>query len=98
MAAQADRAADWEWIGLEITDAGPEPLPSDPILKDGSCIGYVTSATQGYRPGKTLVLGYAQRGQLSLGDGCKVRILGQDRSAFRHNPHVYDPENHRLKS
>ena len=30
--------------------------------------------------------------------GSQVRILGKDRSAVRHEPHVYDPGNARMKA
>jgi dimethylglycine dehydrogenase len=96
--AQAETAADWTWIGLELTENCPEPMASDPILRDGACIGYVTSASHGYRTGKHVVLGYVQTGTLAQGDRCEVRILGRDRAAIRHDPHVYDPDNLRLKS
>lgn len=96
--AQQDQAADWEFIGLEVTDAGPEPLGSDPILKGGQLVGYVTSSTMGYRTGKMLVLGYVEAGSLNLGEACHVQAFGQERAAVRHNPHVYDPDNLRLKA
>jgi dimethylglycine dehydrogenase len=96
--AQAETVADWTWIGLDLTENCPEPMASDPILRDGACIGYVTSASHGYRTGKHVVLGYVQTGTLAQGDRCEVRILGRDRAAIRHDPHVYDPDNLRLKS
>lgn len=98
VAAQAEREADWEWVGLEITEPSPEPLASDPILKDGKCIGYVTSASRGYRTGKHLVLGYVRAGTLSLRETCSLRVLGHEIEPVRHSPHVYDPENLRMKA
>lgn len=95
--AQSQNPAAWDWVGLEITEDAPEPMASDPILKDGALIGYVTSATHGYRTGKNLVLGYVRRGTLPDGQSCTVRVLGLDRAAVRHNPHVYDPANARMK-
>lgn len=95
---QSDYPAAWEWIGLEVTDPGPEPLGSDPILKNGKWIGYVTSATQGYRTGKQLALGYIRRGALEVGGSCAVRAFGRVRKAVRHDPHVYDPDNSRMKA
>ncbi|MEM9126004.1 MAG: FAD-dependent oxidoreductase [Pseudomonadota bacterium] len=89
---------DWEWIGLEITEPSPEPMPSDPILKDGAWIGYVTSASHGYRTGKHCVLGYVKAGALHVDATCDVRVLGNLTRARRHNPHVYDPENLRMKA
>jgi dimethylglycine dehydrogenase len=98
VAAQAGRAPDWEWVGLEITEPSPDPLASDPILKDGGWIGHVTSASHGYRTGKHLVLGYVKAGTLALGEACSLRVLGRDVAAVRHRPHVYDPDNRRMKS
>lgn len=67
-------------------------------MKDGARIGYVTSATRGFRTGKTLALGYVKAGSLAMGERCAVRVLGEDRRALRHDPHVYDPANARLKA
>ncbi len=95
---QASQPSEWAFVGLEIQDPGPDPLPSDPITVDGEVIGYVTSASQGFRTGRLLALGYVERGRLAMGAACVVRAFGQDRAAVRHSPHVYDPENIRLKS
>ncbi|MEO0391409.1 MAG: glycine cleavage T C-terminal barrel domain-containing protein, partial [Pseudomonadota bacterium] len=83
---------------LEIAEPAPEPLPSDPILMDGACIGYVTSASHGYRTGKRLVLGYVHANTLSRNAACTVRVLGTEVRAVRHAPHVYDPSNQRMKA
>ena len=95
--AQSKDPADWSWVGLEVTEAGPEPLASDPILKQGECIGFVSSASSGYRTGKLLALGYVKRDRLADGETCHIRVLGHDREAIRHNPHVYDPTNARMR-
>ncbi len=94
---QAERPPDWRFVGLEITEPAPDALPSDPILKDGEWIGYVTGCSQGFRTGKQIALGYVRNGSLERGEGCTVRIFGQDRAAVRHAPQVYDPENLRLR-
>ena len=99
VADQSTTAAEWEWVGLEVTDPSPDPLGACPILAaDGRWIGYVTSASQGFRTGKLLVLGYIKAGSLALGQVCFVSVLGQDRAARRHSAHVYDPDNLLLKS
>ena len=96
--AQALAAPAWDWIGLEIEEPTPDPLASDPITKEGAWIGYVTSTSRGFRTGKTLALGYVKAGTLAMGERCAVTVLGEDRSAKRHDPHVYDPGNARLKA
>ncbi|MEO1194167.1 MAG: FAD-dependent oxidoreductase [Pseudomonadota bacterium] len=96
--AQRDATPDWAFIGLEIVDPGPEPLASDPILLGEEVIGYVTSATLGYRMGKLLALGYVRHGALGMGAECQVQAFGERRAARRHAPQVYDPKNERLKA
>ncbi len=94
---QSNACPDWEFVGLEILDPEPEPLASDPILKDGRLIGYLTSVSMGYRTGKLLALGYVENGSLIMGAHCCVEAFGQERKAIRHAPQVYDPENARLR-
>ncbi len=94
---QSQTEPEWEWVGLEVTDPSPWPLASEPIVKDGTCIGYVTSGTQGARTGKMLALGYVKRGTLAMGERCAIRILGEVHQAIRHNPSQYDPDNLRMR-
>lgn len=96
--AQCAQSPEWEFIGLEITDLGPDPLASDPILMGDALIGYVTSSSLGFRTGKHLALGYVKAGVLPMGTACHVQAFGELRSAIRHSIHVYDPDNVRLKS
>ena len=95
---QMQHPSDWEWVGLEVVDPSPWPLPSEPILKGGEVIGYVTSGTYGYRTAKMLALGYVKRGALAMDEACQVSILGAPFQAKRHPPAQYDPENSRLRS
>ncbi|MEO0771590.1 MAG: FAD-dependent oxidoreductase [Pseudomonadota bacterium] len=95
---QKHATPDWHFIGLEVTDPGPDPLPSDPILMNNEVIGYVTSVTEGFRTGRLLALGYVKAGALTMGEACHVQAFGQNRTALRHSPHVYDPENELLKA
>ena len=95
--AQATQPSDWEWVGLEIIEPSPEPLASEPIVKDGQVVGYVTSGTHGARLGKMLALGYVHRGLLPMHSDCEVSILGETYRARRHNPAQYDPQNEQLK-
>ena len=75
--------AEWEFVGLEITDPGPEPLPSDPILLDGRLVGYLTSVSMGYRTGKLLALGYIKAGMRA--DGAGVRGAGLRKAKACHS-------------
>ncbi|MCG7522661.1 FAD-dependent oxidoreductase [Ruegeria sp. Ofav3-42] len=95
---QGQTDAEWEFIGLEINDPGPEPMPSDPIIKDGKVIGYLTSVSMGYRTGKLLALGYVEHGKLAMTESCHIQAFGELRTATRHSHHVYDPDNIRLRA
>ena len=95
---QAQATPEWTFVGLEITDPGPEPLASDPILKADEVIGYVTSCSMGYRTGKLLALGYVRTGTLAMNEACTVQAFGTQRRALRHAHHAYDPGNERLRS
>ena len=98
VARQSAKAPAWEFIGLEIIDPGSEPLPSDPIVKHGQAIGYLTSVSMGYRTGKLLALGYVEYGTLAMEETCHVQAFGEMRAARRHAHHVYDPANDKLRA
>lgn len=97
-AQQAKSDPEWEFVGLEIMEPGPEPLPADPVLKGGAVIGFLTSVSMGYRTGKLLALGYVERGTLEMDETCNVQAFGAERHAVRHSHHVYDPQNLKLKA
>ena len=94
---QSKTPSEWEFIGLEIQSPEPEPLGSDPILVDGAVVGYLTSVAMGFRTGKLMAMGYIKRGSLRMGETCDIQAFGELRKARRHSPHVYDPENERLR-
>jgi len=96
--AQRDKPADWSFVGIEITDLGPDALASDPILKDDVWIGWITSCTRGFRTGKHLAMGYVRHGALVPGEHCAVTIVGRNREAICHSPRFYDPGNSRLRA
>ncbi|MEM6985200.1 MAG: FAD-dependent oxidoreductase [Pseudomonadota bacterium] len=98
LVAQLETESAWEWIGLEVREPSADPLPSDPILKGDRVIGYVSSASRGFRTDTLLVLGYVEHGALAMGETCSVSVLGQARSAIRHAPQVYDPQNLKLRA
>ena len=92
-----DRKPEWRFLGFEIESPDVDALPSDPIMKEGEIIGYVTSAAFGYRTGKRLALGYIRNGSGAPGDRFDIEILGRPCSALGRSPHAYDSNNLRLK-
>ncbi len=94
----ANKPADWRFVAFELESPNTDAMPSDPILRDGSVVGYVTSATFGYRTGKRLALGYIHSGAGGPGDTFSIEVLGYPCPAHCVAPHVYDPSNVRLRS
>ena len=92
-----DRAPEWAFWGFTIENSDADALPSDPILLDGELAGYVTSAGTGFRTGKRLAMGYLQHGNGAIGEVFEIIILGKRCRAVCGSPHVYDPDNERLR-
>lgn len=67
----------------------------EPIFKDGTGIGRVTSGAYGYSVGKSLALGYVQGAK--PGDAVDVMVLGRPHKArILHEP-PFDPKGERLR-
>ncbi len=90
--------ADWTFRCFEIEGSDCDALPGDPVLLEDRPIGYVTSASFGFRCGKRLALGYIRTGTVALGQTVEMEIFGHRYPASCRMPGVYDPENRRLKS
>ena len=95
--AQREHPAEWRFVGFEIDSDDADALPSDPIIRDGRVVGYVTSAAYGYRLDKRLALGYIERGAGGPGDTFAIEILGRSCPAKCREPHFYDPDNSRMR-
>ncbi len=94
---QQDLKPEWRFVKLivEIDDA--EPLPSDPVLVDSECVGYVTSAGFGYRIGKCIALAYLQARIAKNITEFEIEILGKPCRAIISQNAFYDSGNSRLK-
>ena len=99
----ADRPADWSygtWT-VDVSGApGPvgDPPPSAPIRVDGEVVGFVTSASMGFRIGRRVCLGYVEGRFADRMDGFTIDAWGHDAPAVRHVHGVYDPEYERPRS
>ena len=89
---------EWQFVAFELESPDANAMPSDPILKDGKVVGYVTSAAFGYRTSKRLALGYIRKGAGEPGEIFTIEVLGQACAARCTQPHIYDPSNLRLRS
>ncbi len=98
--AMADRPADWSY-GTWTVDMrgapGPvgDPPPSAPIRVDGEAVGFVTSASMGFRTGQRVCLGYVEGRFADRMQGFTIDAWGHDAPAERHPHGVYDPDHTR---
>ena len=79
------------------TDASDaDATGGEPIFKDGTGIGRVTSGAYGYTVGKSLALGYVK--DAGPGDEVDVMVLGQPHRAVILDKPPFDPEGARLRA
>ncbi|MDE0460354.1 MAG: hypothetical protein OXI15_23960, partial [Chromatiales bacterium] len=69
------------------------PLAGDPILRNGECVGHVTSGGTGFRLAARLALGYVLREHFEPDREFEIEILGERRRAVVSPTPFYDPEN-----
>ena len=104
--ATVERAAgkaEWAYVVLTVdtSDAPGEPTdpaPSAPILHGGKPVGFVTSASQGFRTGERVCLGYVTRQYADLVEGFEIDVFATRCPAQRHEHSVYDPDHERPRS
>ena len=96
--ARRETPSEWCFTGFEIEGGDADALPSDPILQDGEVVGYVTSAAfgcpdrqAGWRSAILNAPGW------DADKPFEIEILGDRRKALCRDPHLYDPDNNRLK-
>ena len=101
--AAADGPQGWSYgiwtVDLGGLDGAPaDPAPSAPIRINGRPVGFVTSASMGFRTGRRVCLGYVEGPFAATATGFTVTVLGTDCPAQRHARAVYDPSNERPRS
>ena len=90
---QRESESTWRFAGFVIEGGDADPLPGDPILRDGTCVGHVTSGGTGFRLGERLALGYVMREHWEPDREFEIEILGERRRAIVSPLPFYDPEN-----
>ena len=90
---QREGAPTWRFTGFVIEGGDADPLPGDPILRAGECVGHVTSGGMGFRLGERLALGYVMNDHFDPDHGFEIEILGERRRATASPMPFYDPEN-----
>lgn len=87
------------YVTLEVdgvTDA--DPVGNNPVMRNGSLVGRVTSGNYGFRLGKTLALAMVQPELAEPGTALVLDILGTRHDAVIVPESPFDPENVRLRA
>lgn len=95
---QRTQKPEWRFIKLIVDSVTADPLAGDPILVDGTCVGYVTSGSTGFRVDQCLALGYISNNVDDLVSEFEIELLGEARPAKRVDQAFYDPDNSCLRS
>ena len=98
--AMVERPAEWSYgvwtVDMSGIDGAPgDPLPSAPIRVAGEAVGFVTSASEGFRTGERVCLGYVEGAYRDTVDGFTIDGYGADCPAQRHEHGIYDPGHER---
>ena len=81
-----------------IDGAAGDPLPSAPIRVGGEAVGFVTSASEGFRTGARVCLGYVEGKYRDTVEGFTIDGYGVPCPATRHAHGIYDPDHERPRS
>ena len=94
-AVDAERAAPprRRFATLDVDPAAPPCWGTEPVLKDGEVIGYVTSGGMGWRTGRMLAVGWIESNGIEPDVALQVQILLESYDATVVADPVYDPEN-----
>ncbi len=95
---QRQEKAEWRFIKLIVSSHDADPLPGDPILLNGECVGYVTSGATGFRVDQCLALGYINNSIDDATQNFDIEILGVRCKACVSDDVFYDANNSRLTS
>jgi dimethylglycine dehydrogenase len=99
-AALAERAAGPKrrFVILELLEADTEAIGYESILKDGTAVGYVTSAAFAHCLSQSLAAGYVPTALARDGERFQIDIFGEPRTAIVRLQPLYDPQGLRLRS
>lgn len=80
-------------VTLEVDAGAPPCWGTEPVLRDGSLIGYVTSGGMGWRTGMMLAVAWVGAEGIESGTALEVQILLETYGATVVKDPVYDPNN-----
>ncbi|MCF2872008.1 FAD-dependent oxidoreductase [Octadecabacter sp. G9-8] len=93
---QRDIAPAKVFVTVEVDANAPPCWGTEPVLKDGQLIGYVTSGGMGWRCGKMLAVCWIDAKHRTIGGALDLQVLGQIYLAKVLADPVFDPNNQHL--
>ena len=84
------------YVTLTVDPTAPPCWGTEPVFKDGTLVGYVTSGGMGWRVGKSLAVAWIDSTGFAVGDELEVQILSEAYGAIIVADPIYDPDNNRL--
>ena len=93
----AEREPAERLVLLEIDAGDADPWGGEPVLHEGECVGYLTSAGYGHTTGRTLALGYVRGDVVTSNAACDVEVIGKPVPARRLERPPVDPEGKRMR-
>jgi heterotetrameric sarcosine oxidase gamma subunit len=84
-------------VPIVLDDANASPLGGEPILVDGTAVGYVTSANFGYTVGASIAYGYLPAALAVQGQRASVRIFDREVGGVVSSEPQFDPKGERLR-
>ncbi len=97
-ALEEARAGPARRLATFVVDAGDADCVADePIWKDGSVVGFVTSGGYAHHVGKSVALGFVPVAMIADGEEFEIEILGDRRRARLAEEPLFDPAGTRMR-
>ena len=93
----AERQPAERLVLFEIDAEDADPWGGEPVLHEGECVGYLTSAGYGHTTGRTLALGYVRGDVMTSNAACDVEVIGRPCPARLLERPPVDPEGKRMR-
>ena len=99
LARRRAMGADKCMVSIVLDDTEAWPLGDEPVYRDTTLIGQVTSAAYGYRVGRSVALAYVSAEHLTPATDTRLEldIAGRRYSGHATTRAAYDPEGHRMR-
>jgi dimethylglycine dehydrogenase len=85
-------------VTLEVDATDADASGFEPVWKDGTRVGFVTSGGYGHTLGKSLAMAMVDTGLTQPGTDLSVHIVGAERPARVIAPSLYDPEGRAMRA